>query len=194
MRTLKLAGLAAVGVAALTACSNVQGAALYVGEERVSEASLDGYVDDTVTSYLDQGAAPADIDYAASREQAVLCLMFDELGRALDLPEPDTGQAVSDLDERCIAAQGYLNTIAADAEPRELTEPELAKLREIGFEFAQLPDQNKADLKFSAGFSDLLGGYIEEYDIRVNPRYGVDAFSVMPEELQGLFDVEIPQR
>ena len=194
MRTLKLVGLAAVGLAALTACSNVQGAALYVGDERVSEATLDGYVDDTVTSYLDQGATLADIDYATSREQAVLCLMFDELGKSLDLPEPDTAQAASGLEERCLAAQTYLDTIAAETVPRDLTEAELADVRALGFEFDQLPAQNKADLMFSAGFADLLEEYIEEYDIRVNPRYGVDVFSVMPEELDGLFDVEIPQR
>ncbi|HLU27529.1 MAG TPA: hypothetical protein VKZ65_03750 [Glycomyces sp.] len=194
MRTLKLAGVAAVGLAALTACSNVQGAALYVGDERVSEATIDGYVDDTVTSYVDQGATLADIDYASSREQAVLCLMFDALGKSLDLPEPDTAQAAEGLEERCMAAQTYLDTIASEAEPRELTEAELADVRALGFEFEQLPARNKADLMFSAGFADLLNEYIDEYDIRVNPRYGVDVFSVMPEELDGLFDVEIPQR
>lgn len=194
VRILKLAGLAAIGLAALTACSSMQGAALYIGDERVSEDVIDGYVDDTVTSYIEYGADPAEFDYAANREQTVLCLLFDELGKHLDLPEPDTGQAVSELDERCIAGQTHLNMIAAEAEPRELTEAERAELRRLGWEFAQLPPQNQADLMLSAGLADLLSEYIEEYDIRVNPRYGVDVFPVMPEELDGLFDVEIPQR
>jgi hypothetical protein len=194
VRTLKLAGLAAVGLAALTACSNAQGTALYVGDERVSEATLDGYVDDTVDSYLEQGASPDDIDYANSRQQTVLCVVFDELGQRLDLPEPDTAAAQSDLEARCIAGQEYLNAIAAESEARELTEDELAHLRGLGWSFDELPEPNQQDLRHAAGFSDLLNGYIEEYDIRVNPRYGLDAYHVMPEELDGLFDVEIPQR
>ncbi|WP_155829969.1 hypothetical protein [Glycomyces tenuis] len=194
MRTLKLVGLAAVGLAALTACGSAQGTALYVGDERISEATFDGYVDDTVGSYLDQGATLADISYADSREQAVLCLVFDELGRQLDLPEPDTAAAASELEAHCIAGQTYLNAIAAESEPRELTEDELAQVSELGWDFAELPDQNKMDLMLAAGFYDSLSGYVEEYDVRVNPRYGVDAYHVMPEELGGLFDVEFPQR
>lgn len=194
MRTLKLVGAAAVGLMALAACSNVQGAALYVGDERISEETLDGYVDDTVTSYLDQGATGEDIDYAMTREQTVLCLVFDELGQRLDLPEPDTAAAVSELDERCMAGQAYLNTLAAESTPRELTDDELAQVSGLGWEFSQLQDQNKADLMFAAGFHDLLTDYVEEYDVRVNPRYGVEAYPLMPEELGGLFDVELPQR
>ena len=194
MRTLKLVGAAAVGLMALAACSNAQGTALYVGDERISEAALDGYVDDTVASYLDQGATSADIDYATTRERTVLCLVFDELGQRLDLPEPDTAAAASELDARCMAGQAYLNAIAEDSSPRELSDEELDQLRELGWDYSQLPAQNQADLMLTAGFHDLLTEYVEEYDIRVNPRYGVDSFPLLSADFDGLFDVELPQR
>ncbi|KPC69453.1 hypothetical protein ADL26_18260, partial [Thermoactinomyces vulgaris] len=41
-----------------------------------------------------------------------------------------------------------------------------------------------------AGLADDLNGYIAEYDVSVNPRYG--AIDISP--LIGVFKVEVPQR
>ena len=194
VRTLKLAGLAAVGVAALTACTNVQGAALYVGDERVPEATIDGYVDDQVESYFEQGATQADIDYGANREAAVTCVLFAEIGRAEEMTAPDTSQAVSELDAECVEAQAYVSAIAEEAEPRELNDEELAFLRDAGYDWDSLRPTDQESLMVSAGLTDAISAYFEEYDVRVNPRFGVDSFSLMSEDLEGLFEVEIPQR
>lgn len=172
----------------------MQGAALYVGDERVSETTIDGYVDDEVQSFFDQGATEADIDYASNRESAVLCVMFSELGRQMGLNEPDTSDAVSELDAECIRANAYVSEIGATAEPRELTDDELAHMVRLGAAFDQIPAEDQARLEATAGFSDTLADRLEEYDVRVNPRYGVETFELLPEEAEGLFAVEIPQR
>ncbi|WP_460540354.1 hypothetical protein [Glycomyces halotolerans] len=194
MRIGKLAGAAAVALGALTACGSLQGTAVFVGDERVSEATLDGFVDDSVSRSLDQGSTMAEIDYSQNREAAVLCVVLVELGEALDLEAADTGQAVSDLDEQCLLAQGYLTAIGQEVEPRELDEAQHAQLRDLGFGFEELPRENQVDLMNRAGLVAELQGYIDEYDVRVNPRYGVDSLNLSPEGLEGMFVVEIPQR
>lgn len=194
VRTPKLVGLAAVGLMALAACTNVQGAALYVGDERISEETLDAFVDDQVSSFISQGATEADIDFGQNREAAVLCVLFAELGRNMDLEAPDTSEAVTELDEECLHAQGALAAVAEEAEPRELTDSEQSVLADAGYEYETVPPEGRASLDAGAGLYTSLTEYIDRYDVRVNPRYGVDTFSVMTDELSELFEVEIPQR
>lgn len=227
MRRLRLVAVAAVGLLALGACGSEQGAALFVGDERVTEATLDGFVDGEVASYLEQGATMADISYADSRQQAAIFMLFAELGRELELPAPDTGAAANENEALYLEAVGYYQTLSSRAEPRAMTQAELealnaaieadqSLLQTIVQEWAAAQELTQAQFEeFSmaaqsdpgvltevvwqwaevqgaqiAGFADDLNGYVEEYDISVNPRYG--QLDISP--LVGVFEVEIPQR
>ncbi|MCH7231669.1 hypothetical protein L0U85_12525 [Glycomyces sp. L485] len=228
MRILRSAGLAAIGVAALTACSNLQGAAMYVGDERVPEATVDGLVDQVVDVRAEQGEDLAIHDYTGDRQQAVVFLLYTELGREIGLEAPDTSGAANEFDALYMEASGYYSDLSAQAEPRPFTEGELAALDEAvsadqqllqsiveewvassGLteeEINQLFTAAQSDpaiiqeivrlwsettpAQTTAGFADDLAGYVEEYDIAVNPRYGEIDLSPLP----GVFEVEIPQR
>jgi hypothetical protein len=119
--------VAAVGLLALGACGSEQGAALFVGDERVTEVTLDGYVDGEVASYLEQGATMADISYADSRQQAAILMLLTELGRELELPA-DTAGAASESEALYLEAVGYYQAISERAEPRAMTNAELEAL------------------------------------------------------------------
>ncbi|WP_157930620.1 hypothetical protein [Glycomyces xiaoerkulensis] len=196
MRTLKLAGIAAVGLGALTACSSsMQGAAMFVGDERITENTIDGYVDEIADLTVEEsGGALEDFDYGANREQVVIWVMLSEIGQREDLSEPDTSQATSELHGLFLEAEGYSSQIYEGAEPRELTDAEIEAMSELGTDFTELRPADQESLMQMAGISDALSGYIEDYDVRVNPRYGVESFDIGSEELDGLFEVEIPQR
>jgi hypothetical protein len=219
--------VAAVGLLALGACGSEQGAALFVGDERVTEATLDGYVDGEVASYLEQGATMADISYGDSRQQAATFMLVAELGRALELPAPDTSEAVNESEALYLEAVGYYQVLAERAEPRDMTQAELEALNAAiaadqnllqsileewamaqSFtqeEFQQFQMALETDSSLvtevvwqwaqvrgaqNAGLADDLNGYIEEFDISVNPRYGTVEIS----PLSGVFEVEVPQR
>lgn len=120
--------MAAVGLLGLGACGSEQGAAMFVGDERVTEATLDGYVDGEVDSYLEQGATLADISYGDSRLTTASIVLIAELGEAIGLEAPDTSDAADEFEARHIEAAAYYNEIAAAAEPREMTEAETESL------------------------------------------------------------------
>ncbi|HEX2142955.1 MAG TPA: hypothetical protein VHG10_00455 [Glycomyces sp.] len=227
MRKLRLVAVASVGLLALGACGNEQGAALFVGDERVTEATLDGYVDGRVSSYLEQGATLAEVSYGDNRQEAAFIVLFAELGREIGLDAPETGSAENEYDARYIEAAAYYDNLSSRAEPRPMTEAELDALNTAidadqnllqriveewlaaqGLTDAQLQEFNMAvqsdpgiltDVVWewsqvqgaqTAGFADDLNGYVEEFDISVNPRYG--QLDISP--IRGVFEVEIPQR
>lgn len=196
---------------------------MFVGDQRVTEATLDGYVDAEMDSYFEQGATLADVSYGDSRQKAAFIVLFAELGQAMDLETPDTNNAADEFEARYIEAAAYYDEIAAAAEPREMTDAELEALNAAvsgdqnllqraveGWiaseeltqeELAQFNMAAQADPTIltevvrmwgeqQAGFADDLNGYIAQYDIAVNPRYG--ALDISP--LVGVFEVEVPQR
>jgi hypothetical protein len=120
--------VASVGLVALGACGSEQGAAMFVGDERVTEATLDGYVDGEVASYLEQGATLEDVSYGDSRQNAAAVVLYAELGHALDLEAPDTNNASSEFEALYMEAVKYRDELAATAEAREMTEDEAEAL------------------------------------------------------------------
>jgi hypothetical protein len=215
--------VASVGLLALGACGSEQGAAMFVGDQRVTEATLDSYVDAEMSSYFEQGATLADVSYGDSRRQAAFVVLFAELGKAMGLEAPDTNNAADEVEALYMEAGKYYDEIAAAAEPRELTDAELEGLNaavggdqellqrvvEGWLASQQLTQEQLAEFNMAAqadptviqqvvqmwgeeqaGFADDLNGYIAEYDIAVNPRYG--ALDISP--LVGVFTVEVPQR
>lgn len=101
---------------------------MFVGDERVTEATLDGYVDGTVSSYLEQGATMADISYADGRQQAAFIVLIAELGRAEGLEAPDTSSAADEFEAQYIEAAEYYQVLSERAEPRPMTQDELEAL------------------------------------------------------------------
>ncbi|MDA1361646.1 hypothetical protein O1R50_18610 [Glycomyces luteolus] len=101
---------------------------MFVGDQRVTEATLDGYVDGEVSSYLEQGATLEEVSYADSRQKAAFIVLFAELGQAMDLEAPDTSSAANEFEAQYIEAAKYYDEIAAAAEPREMTDVELEAL------------------------------------------------------------------
>ena len=128
MRKLRLVAVASVGLLALGACGSEQGAAMFVGDQRVTEATLDGYVDGEVDMYLDQGATIEEISYGDSRQKAAFIVLFAELGQAMGLEAPDTNSAADEFEARYIEAAAYYDEIAAAAEPRAMAEAEAEAL------------------------------------------------------------------
>lgn len=128
MRRHGLVAVVAVGLLALGACGSEQGAALFVGDERVSEATLDGYVDANVAPYFEQGATMADINYGDNRRQAAFIALFAELGQEIGLTAPETGSAANEFEALQLEAAAYYEALLVDAEPRAMTQEELEAL------------------------------------------------------------------
>jgi hypothetical protein len=120
--------VAAVGLLALGACGSEQGAALFVGDERVTESTIDGYVDGQVASYIEQGATMADISYADNRQQAAFIVLIAELGREIGLDAPSTGAAANEFEALYLEAVEYYGLLSERAEPRAMTDAELEAL------------------------------------------------------------------
>ncbi|MEU5873858.1 hypothetical protein AB0A73_20165 [Glycomyces sp. NPDC047369] len=189
MRTLRLAGVAAVGLLVLGACGSQQGAALFVGDERVPESTIDGYVTTIADFREEQGEDLSVFDYSGDREQVVVYVLYSELGHAMDL-DPVNGAGADELETIALEAEQYFQALVAEAEPRALTEDEMARVAEAAQTDANVAGYGQADLELLAGFTDDLAGYVEEYDISVNPRYGDFDLSPLP----SVFPVEVPQR
>jgi hypothetical protein len=128
VRRLRIVAVASVGLLALGACGSEQGAAMFVGDQRVTEATLDGFVDAEMDSYFEQGATLDDVSYGDSRQKAAFIVLFAELGQALGLEAPDTNNAADEFEARYIEAAAYYDEIASAAEPRELTDAEFEAL------------------------------------------------------------------
>lgn len=189
MSTFRLAAVASVGLLALGACGNEQGAALFVGDERVTETTIDGYVATIADFRSEQGEDLTIHDYSGDREQVVVYVLYSELGHAIGLDEVDTAGS-DELEAIALEAEEYFQTLVAESEPRPLTDEDIARLTEAAATDPEVAGYTEADLELLAGFTDDLNAYIEEYDISVNPRYG--AFDLSP--LPSVFPVEVPQR
>ncbi|MQM25033.1 hypothetical protein [Glycomyces albidus] len=189
MRTLRLAGVAAVGLLVLGACGSQQGAALFVGDERVTESTIDGYVSTIADFREEQGEDLAIHDYSADREQVVVYVLYSELGRAVGLEPAETGGA-DELETIALEAEQYFQQLVERSEPRSLTDAEIEAAQAAAETDANVAGYSQGDLELLAGFTDDLAGYIEEYDISVNPRYGEFDLSPLP----SVFPVEVPQR
>ncbi|GAA2302907.1 hypothetical protein GCM10009853_069540 [Glycomyces scopariae] len=189
MRTLRLAGAASVALLALGACGSQQGAALFVGDERVPETTIDGYVSTIADFRADQGEDLGIHDYSGDREQVVVYVLYSELGEALDLT-PVSSAGADGLEAIAVQAEDYFQQLVERSEPRPLTESETAAAAEAAATDANVAAYTQADFELLAGFTDDLAGYIEEYDISVNPRYGDFDLSPLP----SVFPVEVPQR
>lgn len=189
MRTLKLAAMASIGLLALGACGSEQGAAMFVGDERIPETTVDGYIDEIAQSEAEQGGDLAGADFADVRYQAVAFLLFTEIGRLEGVPETPTGSAANEREALMMEATASFEALYQRAEPRALTAEEQAAFDEYdaadpGMDMpAQMREQY-------AGFVDDLVDYIEEYDISVNPRYGEIELSPFPT----VFSAPVPQR
>lgn len=181
--------MAAVGLLVLGACGSQQGAALFVGDERVPESTVDGYVE-TIADYReDMGENLAVYDYAGDRQLVVVYVLYSELGQAVGLEPVETG-SVDDLEAVALEFEEYYRELGQRAEPRPLTDAEKEAASAAAATDANVAGYTEADLEFFAGFTDDLAEYIEEYDISVNPRYGDIDISPVP----SVFPVEVPQR
>ncbi|GAA1668653.1 hypothetical protein GCM10009830_13060 [Glycomyces endophyticus] len=189
MRTLRLAGAASIALLALGACGSQQGAALFVGDERVSEDTIDGYVTTIADLRAEQGEDLSIHDYSGDREQVVVYVLYSELGQALDL-DAESGAGSDELEAIAVEAESYFQQLVERSEPRALTESEMEAAIAAAETDANVAGYTQADLELLAGFTDDLAGYIEEYDISVNPRYGDFDLSPLP----SVFPVEVPQR
>ncbi|MEU6247477.1 hypothetical protein [Glycomyces sp. NPDC047010] len=189
MRTLRLAGVAAVGLLVLGACGSQQGAALFVGDERVPESTIDGYVTTIADFRAEQGEDLSVFNYSDDRKQIVTYVLYSELGQAVGL-DPVSSAGADELESVAVEAEQYFQALVAEAEPRALTEDEMARVVEAAQTDANVAGYGQADLELLAGFTDDLASYVEEYDISVNPRYGEFDLSPLP----SVFPVEVPQR
>lgn len=189
MRKLRLVAVASVGLLALGACGNEQGAALFVGDERVTESTVDGYVSNIADLRAEEGEDLSIHDYSGDRNQVVVYVLYAELGQAID-PESASSAGDADLEAIALEAEANFQELVAQAEPRELTEAEIAALNDAAATDPNVSGYTEADLMLLAGFTDDLAGYVEEYDIAVNPRYGEFDLSPLP----SVFPVEVPQR
>jgi hypothetical protein len=184
-----LAGVAAAGLLVLGACGSQQGAALFVGDERVPESTIDGYVTTIADFREEQGEDLAVHDYSGDREQVVVYVLYAELGQAVGLDAAESGGA-GELETLALEAEQYFQLLVERAEPRPLTEAEMEAAIAAAETDANVAGYSQGDLELLAGFTDDLAGYIEEYDISVNPRYGEFDLSPLP----SVFPVEVPKR
>lgn len=215
--------VASVGLLALGACGSEQGAAMFVGDQRVTEATLDGYVDAEMDSYFEQGATLADVSYGDSRQKAAFIVLFSELGEAMDLEAPDTNSAADDFEARYIEAAAYYDEIASAAEPRAMTEAEAEALNaavgndqnllqravEGWLSTQQLTEQQLAEFNMAAQsdpailqqvvqlWGEQQAGFaddLQEYIAEYDIAVNPRYGALDISPLVGVFEVEVPQR
>jgi hypothetical protein len=189
VRGYRLGAVASLLLLALGACGSQQGAALFVGDERVPETTIDGYVTTIADFRAEQGEDLSIHDYAGDREQVVVYVLYSELGQAVGLDPADSAGA-DELEAIALEAEQYFQQLVAQSEPRPLTDAEIEAATAAAATDANVAGYSQGDLELLAGFTDDLAGYIEEYDISVNPRYGDFDLSPLP----SVFPVEVPQR
>jgi hypothetical protein len=190
VRTLRLAGIAVAATLGLAACSVDQGAALFVGDERIPQSTVDDHVDRLADMQTEVEAELAGYDYTGDREMVIFLMLYTELGRALGLTAADTSGASDVTEALYLEGVGYASELQSQAEPRELNDAEIRALADAGFPIDQLTPDDQYYVMTMAGFADDLDGYVQQFDIRVNPRYGVDSIPL----IDGVIEVAIPQR
>ncbi len=182
-----MAAAAAVGLLALGACGNEQGTALFIGGERITETTVDGYVDESVERWGDPDQELYTYDLSGNRNSVVLIMIFSELGHAVGLdPVPGDDGLQTLINEY----NTYTGEFFEQAEPRELTQAEMEAAVAAAATNENLANASLEDLQQLAGYTDDLNEYVEEYDISVNPRYGKLDLGPLP----SVFPVEVPQR
>jgi hypothetical protein len=162
---------------------------MFVGDERVTESTIDGYVSTIADLRTEQGEDLSIHDYSGDRNQVVVYVLYTELGEAVGL-ESASGGEPADLEAISLQAEANFQELVSMSEPRELTDAEIEALNAAAAGDPNVAGYTEADLMLLAGFTDDLAGYVEEYDIAVNPRYGEFDLSPLP----SVFPVEVPQR
>lgn len=197
--------VAALGLAlasSLAACRVEPGAAVFVGDVRITDTDVDEIVDEAIeTLTADAPEQARDFPVGDVRDLAVDALTVVELGTqvAKDTgaePDPDAGQhlqehmlhSVLPEDSRFAALQveaaGYRAMLLESAEP-VTPEPEEAEAMAEQIIAASGADPDPAHIEqlsgvliheehgqLAVGQHRLLADYVDEYDVTVNPRYG----------------------
>ncbi|HIV56867.1 MAG TPA: hypothetical protein H9902_02825 [Candidatus Stackebrandtia faecavium] len=211
-RVLATTALAAAMVTSLAACRVEQGAAIFVGDTRISSSQVDEIVDALPT----KPQAPMSI----FRSSVVDALTMVELGKQV---AEDTGAepiaAVAETPRQYWTSQGlerdsefvdlmaqaetYRAMLSEDAEPTKASSKDINEIAER-YELntgEKLNGPNKAGLKQQLnteegqaliGQRDQLASYVDEYSVTANPRYG-DAYIVVArgENYEPLLTVEL---
>ncbi|THV28751.1 hypothetical protein [Glycomyces paridis] len=200
-----MAAVASVGLIALAGCGTEQGAALFVADERVAEPTVDAYVEGIDEFNAAQGEEFVVEDLSSVRGFVVGLVLYTEIGKAAEvepLSADEIGPVVnqealayftavgSEYRDLYLEGLGYQEALRADSEPRALTQGEMEIAVAAAAEDPNLAQATIEQLEAAAGFSDDLVGYVDEFDVAVNPRYGDIEISPLP----SVFPVEVPQR
>lgn len=195
-----LALLAAVVPRLLDQGPDLDGAALVVGDQVVSEETVDRHLD-WIAEY---SGDPSDFDYEGHRPWVIRWFLMMELGEQIGLKSPDFEPEDGAAYKPYHTAVHYFHEIAERAEPRDPSTEEIAVLAEMDIDYGTLEADERQVVMELAATSELLRTYIEEYRIMVDSQHGPDVLLVGPElpfspdedpedPFGGVFNVKLPQ-
>lgn len=200
-RLLLAAALGLATVAALAGCRVEQGAALFVGETRITDSQVDEIVDSVPVELVTSDRSRMTSGFSGIRSQVVEALAVVELGRQVAddtdrQPNTQVGSAARKswaeatglpLDNAFVdlmgSAESYRELLRADATPEAPTEADVeAAAKNYATATGQPLDdamigQLTGELNTDQG-RDLIGQnrqinqYVADYQVTANPKYG----------------------
>ena len=210
-RALTAVALGIAALSAMAACRVEQGAAVFVGDTRITE--------DAVNSIVDSLPVEVDAPLGGFRAMTVDALATVELGEQVaedtgGSPDAASAEAIRsywqsqglpaehEFVELMAEAEGYRAMLLSGAEPAAPTEADIEK---IAAQFAENSGQpmTEADvaglgeyLNSEAG-QEIIGGrdqvaaYVAEYQVTANPRYG-EGYITVARDQQRMPVVTVP--
>ncbi|GAA4919507.1 hypothetical protein LX16_4345 [Stackebrandtia albiflava] len=201
-RRLVLAAVLGIAAAAtVSACRVEQGAALFVGDVRVTDTQISEVVDSVPTELFTSGPDQMTTGFGGVRQQVMEAFVVVELGRQVAADTGATPDETADAtaregwtqrtglpeDNPFVAllgeAEGYRAMLKQGAEPAAPTDEEVA---DVAANFIAVTGQPLDEASISqlavtlngetgqriVGERRQLADYVAEYDVQTNPRYG----------------------
>ncbi|QSB04581.1 hypothetical protein [Natronoglycomyces albus] len=195
-RLLTMAGLGLTATLALTGCQVEQGAAVFVGDERIDEEVVDSYIDEHLQARGFDLAEQGHADFSEERQSLVAAVTWVELGRQMGLDSEgiltpawsDPGTIEQLFTEESVYRGQIVSALLEDHIPDQITDEHLQSVQndltehglhgEINPEYQHLPLLVALSLA-----SEDLSEQVGDYDIKINPRYGDVRLELLPEEI-----------
>jgi len=200
-RLLLAAALGLATVAALAGCRVEQGAALFVGETRITDSQVDAIVDSIPVELITPDLTRKATSFGGVRGQVVEALTVVELGRQVAddtdrQPNTQVGSATRQgwseatglpLDNAFVelmgSAESYRELLRADATPEAPTEADIetAAKNYVSATGQPLDDATVAQLALDLntdqgreliGQNRQINQYVADYGVTANPKYG----------------------
>lgn len=205
---LTITGVGLTAVLALSGCQVEQGAAIFVGDERIEENVVDSYLDEVVEQQDLDLPELEEADVTDWRQEHVGMIVWVELNRqrgheAANVTTASWGDSpsLSDLENETDA---YIGGLLEEIDESELEEYQDTIVdiyaTEYGLDLSAFMEEAETNPELAAevenqlaifavmaqahALTNVMQTYVDESDVTVNPRYGSVEFSFHPPDLE----------